>query len=303
MKTRYAAKVIKDAARACNKTARADCIETAKTKLHEVGISLRKFRGLKSLADIRGAAETWVGCMEANESEADIQQDPEAVCENLTKATLGDLSGSKDMWQALRDRVLKLGKTLLDGKDTLIEKMPALDFEALSDALDCSNSTLAQIKGELLALAKRFSPKLSKLTDADPNSTCRIVFGRPTYKVSLPTEDMNETEIELLAVKAAGDMTGLDYQSAKGGGGRRLQEVIMEAYAAQASSEVPADEADLVTTSSAPQNGTVPQQCVPFHLKVQNPNKGCEECTSIPCAWIPCTGATYPICTSATSQR
>lgn len=286
MKARRASKMVQDAARACNKTTRFACLDTVKDKLKEVGIEPRKFRGMKTLADIRGAAETWVGCMEANETEADIQKDPEAVCEALTNETLADLSGFKDAWQELKGRVMKLGRSLLDGEDTLIEKFPALDFEVVTDAQDCSDASLNKTKSKLLAVARTF-PKLSNLTEEDPFPTCRMVFGKASYKVELPTKDMDETEIETLAVKATNDITDL----ADIPGGRRLTEAIVETYASQTSSEVPASE----TQQAAP-------QCVPFNMKLQNPTEGCTQCTSLPCAWVPCTDVAPPICTSATSR-
>lgn len=302
IKTRYAAKMVKDAARACNKTARFACLRTAKDKLKEVGMNVLKFRGLKKLADVRGAAETWVSCMEASDTEADIQKDPEDVCEKLAKEALEDLSGSDDIWQDYRERVLKLGKTLLNGTETLIEKFPALDFDAASDAEQCSSSTLSQIQGELLTWAKQLNPKLSKLTPAKCVPRCRQIFGKANYQVKLPTEGLNETEIEVLAEGLAENMKGSDYKSGTQNGGRRLQEVIVEAYAAQASSEVPAAEADQAPNATTQSNSTTesPDSCVPFHLKVQNPVEGCQECFSYPCStWIPCSGAVYPICTSA----
>eukprot|EP00930_Biecheleria_cincta_P092189 TRINITY_DN81_c0_g1_i7.p1 TRINITY_DN81_c0_g1~~TRINITY_DN81_c0_g1_i7.p1 ORF type:complete len:907 (+),score=260.12 TRINITY_DN81_c0_g1_i7:103-2721(+) len=216
---RYRGQEVAEAARACNMTQRAACIQQVKDELKQAGMKEREFGKVTKLAAIKSAAETWVACKE-NTTNSD------EVCDNIVKASLEDESGEAGIWtDDMKAKVQKLGEALMNGTETVLRKLKRVGSDAVTDGTACSDSVFAKITGQLENVSRDFN-----LTDARgamniSSRRCRLVFGKAQYESKLPTNDLNETEIALLSDTVASNLAGLSLSSRRLLVGRRLDQV------------------------------------------------------------------------------
>jgi len=232
---RYRGKAVAEAARACNVTQRAACIQQVKDDLKQAGMKEREFGKVKKLAAVKAAAETWTACKE-NTTNSD------EVCENITKASLEEESGEAGIWtEDMKAKVQKLGEALMNGTETVLRKLKLVDSDAVTDSTACSDSNFAMLNLKLVNATREFN-----LTDANgalniSSRRCRLVFGKAQYESKLPTKDLNETEIDLLSETVVSNLAGLSLSSRRLLVGRRLDEVT-SVYADQAVEECAASD-------------------------------------------------------------